>query len=170
MSSVHPFRAVRCALLSVAILLGGMPLLVQAATKTATFQVRLVLQNDCIISATDLDFGTHGVLDTNIDQTSTISVTCTNTAGYNVGLNAGSATGSTIANRLVISPANDTVGYQMYRDSNRTLVWGDTVGTDTVSGTGTGAAQSLTVYGRVPPQATPAAATYTSNVIATITF
>jgi spore coat protein U-like protein len=58
----------------------------------------------------------------------------------------------------------------LYRDSARSLTWGQTVGTDTAAGTGTGAAQTLTVYGRVAPQNTPAAGTYTSTVTATVTF
>jgi spore coat protein U-like protein len=40
-----------------------------------------------------------------------------------------------------------------------------------VSGTGTGAAAPYTVYGQVPPQATPSpAANYTDTVTITVTF
>ncbi len=46
----------------------------------------------------------------------------------------------------------------------------DHAGTVTVSGTGTGSAQNQTGYGRVPPQATPAAGTYTDTITATVTF
>lgn len=42
------------------------------------------------------------------------------------------------------------------------------VSTDTVAGNGN--AQSYTVYGRVPPQATPAPGTYLSTVTATVVF
>ena len=46
-----------------------------AATTTANFQVRLTLTTSCTInSATDLDFGSSGVITGNIDQTSTINV------------------------------------------------------------------------------------------------
>lgn len=141
-----------------------------AATKTTTFQVRLTLANDCAISASDLDFGSQGVLGANIDQTTTLSVTCTTGAPYSVGLDAGTAAGSTIANRLLAGPAAATVRYQLYRDAARTQIWGNTPGTDTVAGTGNGAAQTLTVYGRVPPQTTPAAGAYTTNITATINF
>ncbi|SAK43788.1 secreted pili protein involved in motility and biofilm formation [Caballeronia pedi] len=145
---------------------------VGAATRTTTFTVSLTLQNDCQIAANALNFGNSGVIAANIDQTTTLSVTCSNGAVYNVGLDAGSVTGSTIPNRLLSGTGTPapTVGYQLYRDAARTLVWGQTVGTDTQSGTGTGAAQTLTVYGRVAPQNTPAAGTYTSTVTATITF
>lgn len=143
-----------------------------AATRTTTFTVSLTLQNDCQISASPLNFGNSGVIAANIDQTTAIAVTCTNGAAYNVGLDSGSVGGSTISNRLLAATGTPTptVSYQLYRDSARTLIWGQTVGTDTVSGTGNGAVQAVTVYGRIPPQSTPAAGTYSSVVTATVTF
>lgn len=52
----------------------------------------------------------------------------------------------------------------------RTTVWGNTVGTDTVSATASGSAQSHTVYGRVPPQTSPAPASYTDTITVTVTY
>ena len=63
-----------------------------------------------------------------------------------------------------------TVTYSLYSDSGRTTVWGNTVGTNTVAGVGNGASQSYTVYGRVPAQTTPAAATYTDTITVTVTY
>ncbi|EEF26199.1 conserved hypothetical protein [Ricinus communis] len=40
----------------------------------------------------------------------------------------------------------------------------------TVAGTGTGNAQLLTIYGRVPPQTTPSSGTYTDTVVVTLTY
>ncbi|ANJ75698.1 spore coat U domain-containing protein [Ralstonia insidiosa] len=141
-----------------------------AATQTTTFTVTLTLQNNCLISANPLNFGTQGVLSANVDQTTSLSVTCSTAAPYNVGLDAGTTTGSTVAARLLAGSGGATVGFQLYSDSAHTQVWGNTIGTNTVTGTGTGTAQTLTVYGRVPQQSTPAAGTYTSTITATITF
>jgi spore coat protein U-like protein len=69
-----------------------------------------------------------------------------------------------------LSNGTATVQYQLYSDSGRSVVWGNTIGTNTVSGTGNGSAQTLTVYGQVAPQTTPAASTYTSTVTASVTF
>jgi spore coat protein U-like protein len=148
------------------------PFSAAAATRQTTFTVTLTLQNDCQIAATNLSFGTSGVIAANIDQSSTLTVTCSNGAPYTVGLDAGSVTGSTVANRLLGGTGTPvpTVAFQLYRDAARSLAWGQTIGTDTAAGTGTGAAQTLTVYGRVAPQNTPAAGTYTSTVTATVTF
>jgi spore coat protein U-like protein len=122
-----------------------------------------------VVSTNTLNFGTQNILTANVDVQANFSVQCTNTTPYNIGLNAGSTAGGTIATRLMTSGAA-TVQYRMYSDAARTVNWGNTVGTDTVSGTGNGSAQALTVYGRVPVQATPAPATYNDTVTVTITY
>ena len=103
----------------------------------------------------------------NIDQSSTITVTCTTGAAYNVGLDGGGS-GNINARRMINGTNN--VGYQLYSNSARTNVWGNTVGTDTVAGSGNGTSQTLTVYGRVPPQTTPVAAVYNDTVNVTVTY
>jgi spore coat protein U-like protein len=143
-----------------------------ASTRTTTFTVSLLLQNDCQIATSQLDFGTTGLIGTNLDQTSSLSITCSAGAPYNIALDAGSVPGSAVSNRLLggIGLPTPTVGYQIYRDSARSLIWGETIGTDTFSGTGTGSAQALTMYGRIMPQGTPIAGAYSSVVTATVTF
>ena len=143
---------------------------VLATTTTTTFQSQIVIQAQCVIvSASTLNFGTQGVLSANVDQTSTIQVQCTNTTPYNIGLNAGTGAGATVAVRKMTS-GGATVNYSLYTDAGRSTVWGNTVGTDTVSATGNGAAQSTTVFGRVPVQTTPAAGTYNDTVTVTVTY
>lgn len=144
-------------------------------TSTATFNVTLTLQANCGITANPLNFGTAGVLATAINQQSTLSITCTNTTPYNVGLDAGTVTGSTVTSRLMAGTATGntgtTVGFQLYQDAGHATVWGNTQGTNTVAGTGTGAAQTINVYGQVPPQATtPKPDTYQTTITATVYF
>ena len=69
------------------------------------------------------------------------------------------------------SKAGETVTYGLYKDNARSQVWGDaaTPGS-TVAGTGSGAVQNLTVYGRVPAQTTPSAGLYTDTVVVTVTY
>lgn len=141
-----------------------------AATTTSTFTVQVAITASCTInSAATLNFGTQGVLIANVDQTSTLQVQCTNTTPYNIGLNAGTGSGATVAVRKLTSGSN-TVNYSLYSDSGRATVWGNTVGTDTVAGTGNGAAQSYTVYGRITAQTTPAPGTYTDTITVTVTY
>ena len=143
----------------------------QGATATGNMTVRITIQAECKVqTATDMDFGTKGVIDANVDQTSIISVQCTTGTPYNVGLGAGAGSGATIAVRKMTSPASAVINYSLYRDAGYAQVWGTTIGTDTVSGTGNGALQPLTVYGRVPPQSTPGAGVYTDTVAITVTY
>jgi spore coat protein U-like protein len=142
----------------------------QAATATTSFQVQLTIQAQCLInSASTLNFGTQGVLSANVDQTSTIQVQCTNSTPYNIGLDAGTGTGATVTTRK-LTGGGATINYTLYSDSARTSVWGNTVGTNTVASTGTGASQSFTVYGRIPAQTTPAPTTYTDTITVTVTY
>ncbi|SEE19677.1 Spore coat protein U (SCPU) domain-containing protein [Rhizobiales bacterium GAS188] len=142
----------------------------QAATATTTFAVQLTITASCIInSASTLNFGSSGVISGNVDGTSTIQVQCTNTTPYSVGLDAGTGSGATVAARKMTNGTN-TITYSLYSDAGRTTVWGNTIGTNTVAGTGNGAPQSYTVNGRVPAQTTPAAALYTDTITVTVNY
>ncbi|NVD99555.1 spore coat U domain-containing protein [Massilia sp. BJB1822] len=159
------------------LLAAGVPLLVSAAvysngSKTATFDVTMKIIADCTIAASNLDFGqSQGVLNATVAVNTTINVTCTNTTPYNLGLSAGTGTGSSGTTRYMSGTGGNTgtVRFNLYQTAGATL-WGDTQGTDTRSGTGTGALQAITVYGEVPAQTTPAPDTYKSTITATVYF
>jgi spore coat protein U-like protein len=144
---------------------------VAAATATSTFQVQITITDSCQInSATNIDFGSVGLLAADVDATGTVTVLCTLQVPFTIGLDVGSGSGATVAARKMSSPSNATVTYSLYRDAARLLVWGNTIGTDTLAGTGTGVAVPFTVYGRVPAQTTPAAGIYTDTITVTVTF
>ncbi|NYE60598.1 spore coat protein U-like protein [Duganella sp. 1224] len=154
-----------------------LPLLSGAAVysngnKTANFDVTLKIIADCTIAATPLDFGqSQGVLATSVSVNTNLSVTCTNTTPYNIGLNAGNVAGSTTSARLMGGTGGNTstVAFNLYQAAGATN-WGNVQGTDTKSGTGTGSAQTHTVYGVVPAQNTPQPDTYKSTITATVYF
>ena len=149
----------------------------RATTATTTFAVSVTITASCTISATTLAFGSQGVLVANVDSTSTITATCTNTTPYSVGLDNGlNFSGS---RRMKDTGAGTTfVNYALYTDSGRTNAWTTstsaascTGGANTCAlGTGNGTGQSITVYGRIPAQTTPAPATFNDTVTATITY
>lgn len=141
-----------------------------AATETTTFTVGATVVDSCSISATNLAFGNFDpLLGTALDATSTIDVTCSSGDTYDIGLDAGTATGATVTTRAMTSGVN-TLNYALYSDSGRLTNWGNTPATDTVSGTGTGAAQTLTVYGRIPAQASAVIGTYSDTITVTVTY
>lgn len=140
-----------------------------ATIQTAAFNVTATVIKNCSVSTTPVNFGSVGVLISNLTATGTVSVQCTNTTPYTIGLNAGTAPGATITNRKMTN-GTSTVGYALYSNSARTTNWGDTAGIDTVSGTGSGYSQSYSVYGSVPAQPTPAPGTYTDTITVTVTY
>lgn len=146
----------------------------QASTTTTTFQVQITLVASCAITANNLNFGSGvGLLTGAVNGSTTLSVTCSNSTPYTVGLDGGTVSGSTVSNRLMAgtSAGNTatTLQFQLYSDSGRATLWGNSSGS-WVSGTGNGAAQSLTVYGQVPVQTTPKPDTYQTTVTATVTY
>lgn len=141
-------------------------------TKTATFDVTLKIVADCSIAANAMDFGQNqGVLSTAVRTTSTINVTCSNSTPYNIGLSAGTGTGSSGTTRYMSGTGanTSTVQYNLLQTVGGTQ-WGNTQGTDVMAGTGNGQAQNLTVYGEIPAQNTPAPDTYKSTITATVFF
>lgn len=144
----------------------------QAATKTQTFQVSVTIVGECtVLTTANLSFGTNvgATFDSPIDANTSVNVTCALNTPYAMAMNAGSF--GTMVERRMQSGANQ-LGYQLYRESTHTTVWGDgSGGTQVVSATGTGTAQTHTVYGRLPkPSTTPPPGVYTDIVTVTLTY
>jgi spore coat protein U-like protein len=137
-------------------------------TTTTSFLVTANTQAACTISATNLIFGDY--IQAQLDSQSQISLTCTNGSPWNVGLNEGTFPGATVTTRRMTGPGNSSLLYSLYRDAARALNWGNTVGTDTVSGIGTGSVQTITVYGRVPASQPAGPGGYRDTIIGMITF
>ncbi len=144
---------------------------VHAATATGNLTVQIEIQAECEVTTTaTVNFGAEGVLNSDVDAAGSISVQCTSGVSYDVGLGAGQGAGATTSDRKMTGPASATIDYGLFSDSARTTNWGDTISTDTVSGTGDGSVQVIDVYGRVPAQTTPAAGTYSDTVLVTVTY
>jgi spore coat protein U-like protein len=134
-----------------------------------TFNVTANVLKNCLVTAQDIDFGTHGVLASNVDAAGQLGVRCTGGTPYTVGLDGGLSGGPPTARRL--TKGSEFITYGLYRDAGRTQPWGDLSLPATVAaGTGTGAVQNFTVFGRVPPQATPSAGAYADTIAVTVTY
>lgn len=171
--NTRSFRQFR--LVSIAALMAGavvaQPALAQVATSSMT--VNSTVTANCIVSTTAVAFGNVDVTaGTNVDGTGTFSVTCTNGTAWAAAANAGSGTGATLATRKMANGTN-LLNYALYTDTARTTVWGDaaTTATAKVSGTGSGSAQSNTIYGRVASgQTSLPAGVYADTVTVTVTY
>jgi spore coat protein U-like protein len=62
------------------------------------------------------------------------------------------------------------LNYSMFSNSAMTANWGQTVGTDTVSGTGNGLPQALAAYGLGPAGQSVSPGSYNDTITATITY
>jgi spore coat protein U-like protein len=168
MKRSNPLRSGISAAALCALALGLVARPASATTVTTTFAVTATVQSTCLVSATAMAFGTYtGALAT---STSTVSVTCSNTTPYNIGLSAGLATSATVTTRAMTGPGAATLTYGLFQDSGHSTNWGQTVSTDTVAGTGNGAAQAITVYGQAAAGQYVAPGSYADTITATITY
>ena len=141
-------------------------------TVTTTFNTNASVAAQCNATAATLGFGSVNPLSSQVDATTSITVNCTKTSAYTVGLDPGTSAGSTIAQRIMANGA-DSMLYNLYTNSARTSVWGNSAGS-WLSGTGGGLTipQAWTVYGRIAPgQTNLAAGSYQENAITvTVTY
>lgn len=148
-----------------------------AAEDSASFQVRIVIQESCTISTTaptDIDFGTH-VRSTGAPatRTGTITVNCSAGTPYTIGLDGGANSLGSLASPAAgdrrMASGTGFVPYDLFRDAGFSQFWGNTPGVDTAAGTGNAANQTYTVHGRVP-STNFAAGTYVDTVTAKIVY
>ncbi len=123
---------------------------------------------NCTVSASTLAFGNYtGALTNNACA---VTVTCTNTTSFDIGLDAGMATGATVTTRMMTGPSSARLNYALFRDGARTQNWGNTVGVDTLPGQGNGTPVAYSVFGQLPAGQYVAPGDYTDTVVATITY
>lgn len=138
-------------------------------TATGSASVTGTVSSNCTVSATNISFGSQGILSGNKDAQGSLTIQCTSALPYAVSLDGG-LSGAIDPTQRKMSLSGANVVYGLYRDSARTQPWGSTSGVNTASGTGTGLTQTMNVYGRVAAQTTPRSGTYTDSVVATITY
>lgn len=143
---------------------------VEAAGPSSQFMVSAVAVESCTVSATNHQFGNYDPLRAlPTDNTSTVTVMCTIDSTYEVGLNAGMGPGATVAARRMTADAH-VLSYSLYRDPGHTQVWGNTSGSDTVPGVGTGSATEHPLYGRIPARQPVRAGAYTDIITVTVSY
>jgi spore coat protein U-like protein len=122
----------------------------------------------CSVSTVALDFGSYTTTAAALGSAA-VTVSCTLTATYQVGLGPGG--NSNAAGRRMASPSGSLLAYSLYRDSPRTLLWGDgTTFGGRLAGTGSGANQALNVYGTIPAGQVPPAGSYGDSVVVTVEY
>jgi spore coat protein U-like protein len=146
----------------------------QAATTTASFTVTANVAANCLVTTTNMDFGTfNGVADRT--ATADINVRCTDDVGYTVALDVGTGGGVIATGRLLDGPGANTLTYNLYSDPAHSNIWGTALA-DRVAGTGTGLAVgdifTHVVHGLLPGAGNEAAqvGAYTSTIGVTVEY
>jgi spore coat protein U-like protein len=119
-----------------------------------SFNVTAQVAENCLSQADDLVFGSGK------SAVGEARVRCTPGTPYSVGLNGG------LSGRIFGNGAT----YGLFRDSAHSQTWGNTLGTDTVLGSGTGSWQSIPVYGSIAEQTITEAGDYTDPIVVTTTY
>jgi spore coat protein U-like protein len=142
-----------------------------AATASSNFTVSATVLASCSVSAANLAFGSYTASNAGpATASSTVSVTCTSGTTYTVALDGGSTSNAMTA-RNMKDTAGDLLSYGLYTSSAYTTVWGDgTSGTGDNGGTGSGAAQPYTVYGRIPTNQYVPATSYSDQINVTVSY
>ena len=138
------------------------------ASSAFSFQARATAVNNCLISTNNLAFATGSpITDQRINAA--LSVSCTANSSYQISLNAGSS-GNAGARTMKNTVSSETLGYRISATSDGPA-WGDgTAGTTVYSGTGTGSAQNVMMYGIVPKQRAPTPGDYRDTVTVLLMF
>jgi spore coat protein U-like protein len=141
-----------------------------ATTATSSLSVSATVSTVCSLSTTPLAFGEvalSGVTTGATPGTATITVNCTGGGAYTVALDSGL---NNVAAARNLKSGSNLLGYGLFTDLAHGTVWPVAPG---VAGTGSAAAQTLTVFGLIPAgqvlvsgSGTP----YTDTVTVTLTF
>ena len=150
----------------------------EAGTTTGTLPVSMTITASCTIGATAMNFTSQlgsGLVSTAATASGSITVTCTNQAPYAIGLDNGANYSTT---RRMVFGGSNYLPYNLFTNVGLSTPWSTATGSATCTtssncytGTGTGSAQSITVYGQIPTVATaPAPGTYSDTVNITVYF
>jgi spore coat protein U-like protein len=145
-----------------------------AAVAVAFFVAATAAAQSCSISVgSGVSFGNYDALSTSpLDQTGSITYQCGVLFLGTVTIDLSAGNSGTYSTRQMRLSAN-SLGYNLYLDAARALVWGN--GTGGTSRFGPvlpllGIPNTLTIYGRIPARQTSPVGAYTDTVVATINF
>lgn len=147
----------------------------RAAELTQTMDVRLEVITNCSVATTavDLDFGSHvnygQPITAPIEQEATLQVTCNQDEAWSVYADQGQNVSG--AQRRVRNDAtNEWVPYDLFSDASRNVPF-STSAADPLAFTGTGDAQDVVIYGRIPTNTQlGGAGNYRDTVVMTFSF
>jgi len=144
-----------------------------AQSASASLTVSANVSKNCTITTAPVNFGLYDPIAANatapLDGTGTVTITCTKGSTATVALSVGSnAEGTT---RRMLGGTAAYLTYELYKDSNHSAVWGDTLDTALdVPAAPNRTPRDFPVYGRVTAGQDATVGNYTDTVVATVNF
>lgn len=143
--------------------------------------VRVQIVNGCqlnnlgsgVVALGTLHFGDVYDLDSLVDATTSLGsgslqVRCTPGTSAKVTLGSGLYGSSVNDRKMRLVDGTATLSYQLYTSSTRQTIWDDVMGVSLLFTDDN--VKSLSIYGRIPAQVTPAAGHYYDQVVVTLTY
>jgi spore coat protein U-like protein len=151
----------------------GIRLSGQGGQTSSSLTVTASVSKNCTISTAPVNFGAYDTVAANatapLDGIGTVTVICTKGAAAKVALGAGTnAQGTT---RRMGQGTAAYLTYEIYKDTARATVWGDTADTALdIPAAPNRNPRTFTAYGRVPPAQDATVGNYTDTIVATVNF
>lgn len=124
-----------------------------AATATGTLSPQASVQAACAITSTALDFGTlGGVVQSNVDATGTINLSCTANLPYTITANGGVNTAKVkVPGRRAMTAGAASTGldYDLFTSAARTTKLDSSAGSIAGTSGASGGSSAVSVFGRV---------------------
>jgi spore coat protein U-like protein len=135
----------------------------------------------CNGSNVAMSLGTYdGFQATALDSSGTFVVSCFRFGGgatqpVTVGIGPSTVSGTIASRQMRLAAGTDLLAYNLYRDAGRSLVWGDTIGTNTVTqnltvGNFASSSVTFTIFGRITALQDVRAGTYNDSLTVTVTY
>ncbi len=137
------------------------------ATAATTLLVMMTISGGCTVNTTASNMQ---LLPGVTAMMGMLNIACIHPTPYNVGLGPGGGAGATTMARWMTGPSGAIARYGLFQDAALTANFGSIVGADTVPGTGSAAAQTIMVYGKISDPASLNAGAYVDVVTVTVTF
>ena len=142
-------------------------------TSSANLSVSANVVKNCTITTAPVAFGNYDPVAANatapLDGVGTVTVTCTKGAPAKVGLGVGNNSQGTT--RRMNGGTDAYLTYELYKDTGRATVWGDTIDTALdVPAAPNRNPRNFSVYGRVPQAQDATVGAYADTVVATVNF
>lgn len=134
----------------------------------------------CSMAAGNVAFGGYDVFSAiSLDTDSTVIVTCSRDGGpqnitVSITIGPGAYGGTTTSRKMKMNGGGDLLGYNLFKDAGRTVVWGEVSGLDAFTQTlavpnKSSAQLTATIFGRMPAGQEVSKGSYSDTVFVTVT-